>query len=213
MAAKASTRKIVMLTAIISLVSFLYKLSLGIVNASAILILASVSTLLVFIAKVTFLKNATKYRAQKKKGYLVMAVVTLIYSLLFIFFSSLKAAGIELENQKTYEGLYGAIFIAFILLMFILSLVNLRKALDKTDLAIIGLKEITFVSALADLVIIEDFVSRIILQYNDVAIMSQINSYFVLGVSIVMLIVPLIMLVRFVRYRAQAFKRLFSPRQ
>ena len=202
MAAKASTRKIVMLTAIISLVSFLYKLSLGIVNASAILILASVSTLLVFIAKVTFLKNATKYRAQKKKGYLVMAVVTLIYSLLFIFFSSLKAAGIELENQKTYEGLYGAIFIAFILLMFILSLVNLRKALDKTDLAIIGLKEITFVSALADLVIIEDFVSRIILQYNDVAIMSQINSYFVLGVSIVMLIVPLIMLVRFVRYRA-----------
>lgn len=202
MAVKASTRKIVMLTAIISLVSFLYKLSLGIINASAILIIASVSTLLVFIAKVAFLKSATKTRAKKKKAYLVIALVTLFYSLLFIFFSALKAAGIELENQKTYEGLYGAIFIVFILLMFILSLVNLRKALDKTDLAMIGLKEITFVSALADLVIIEDFVSRIILQYNDFAYMSKINGFFVLGVSLTMLIIPLIMLVRFIRYKA-----------
>lgn len=202
MAAKASTRKIVMLTAIISLVSFLYKLSLGIVNASAILILASVSTLLVFIAKVTFLKNATKSRAQKKKGYLVMAVVTLIYSLLFIFFSSLKAAGIELENERTYEGPLGAILIAIIFVMFILSLIKLRKALNKTDLAVIGLKEITFVSALADLVIIEDFVSRIILQYKEVEFMDKINGFFVLGVSITMLVIPLVMLVRFIRYKA-----------
>lgn len=202
MAVKASTRKIVMLTAIISLVSFLYKLSLGIVNASAILILASVSTLLVFIAKVTFLKNATKSRAQKKKGYLVMAVVTLIYSLLFIFFSSLKAAGIELENERTYEGPLGAILIAIIFVMFILSLIKLRKALNKTDLAVIGLKEITFVSALADLVIIEDFVSRIILQYKEVEFMDKINGFFVLGVSITMLVIPLVMLVRFIRYKA-----------
>lgn len=213
MAVKASTRKIVMLTAIISLVSFLYKLSLGIVNASAILILASVSTLLVFIAKVTFLKNATKSRAQKKKGYLVMAVVTLIYSLLFIFFSSLKAAGIELENERTYEGPLGAILIAIIFVMFILSLIKLRKALNKTDLAVIGLKEITFVSALADLVIIEDFVSRIILQYKEVEFMDKINGFFVLGVSITMLVIPLVMLVRFIRYKAQALKSLFSPHQ
>ena len=202
MAAKASTRKIVMLTAFISLVSFLYKLSLGIVNASAILILASVSTLLVFIAKVTFLKNATKSRTQKKKGYLVVAVVTLIYSLLFIFFSSLKAAGIELENERTYEGPLGAILIAIIFVMFILSLIKLRKALNKTDLAVIGLKEITFVSALADLVIIEDFVSRIILQYREIEYMDKINGFFVLGVSITMLVIPLVMLVRFIRYKA-----------
>lgn len=86
--------------------------------------------------------------------------------------------------------------------MFILSIIKLKGALEKSDLMVIGLKEITFLSALTDLVIIEDFVSRIILQYQQISYMEQINRYFVLGVSIVMLIVPIFMLIRYFRYKA-----------
>ena len=204
MASKASLKKIVTITAIISLLSFLYKLSLGIITTSIILIIASVSTFLVFVAKVAFIKNITKTRAQKKKAYLVIAIVTLIYSLIFICFSILKMFGIDTSNQKTYEGVYGAIFIAFILIMFVLSLLKLKGALEKTDILVIGLKEITFVSALTDLVIIEEFVSRIILQYQDVPMMAQINSYFVLGVGVLMLIIPCVMLVRCIRYKTSS---------
>ena len=86
--------------------------------------------------------------------------------------------------------------------MFVLSLINLRGALEKTDLMVIGLKEMTFVSALADLVIIEEFVSRIVLRYQEVPNMAMINSYFTLGVVGLMLLVPVLMFIRFVRYKA-----------
>lgn len=67
---------------------------------------------------------------------------------------------------------------------------------------VVGLKEITFLSALTDLIIIEEYVSRIILKYYEVPNMTQINSYFVLGVGGALLLVPLIMLIRFFRYKA-----------
>ena len=60
----------------------------------------------------------------------------------------------------------------------------------------------TFVSALADLVIIEEFVSRIILEYKEIEILVFINSYFSLAVGILMVIVGIIMLIRFFRYEA-----------
>ena len=195
-------KKAVTFTAIISLISFLYKLSLGIITTSIILIIASISTLLVFVAKVAFVKNVNKSRKEKKKAYLAIIIVSFVYSLIFVLFSVLKVFGIDTSNQKTYEGIYGAIFISFILVMFVLSIVKLKGALEKTDLMVIGLKEITFLSALTDLVIIEDFVSRIILQYQQISFMEQINRYFVLGVSILMLIVPIFMLIRYFRYKA-----------
>lgn len=195
-------KKAVTFTAIISLISFLYKLSLGILTTSIILIIASISTLLVFIAKVAFVKNVNKSRKEKKKAYLTIIIVSFVYSLIFVLFSVLKVFGIDTSNQKTYEGIYGAIFISFIFIMFILSIIKLKGALEKTDLMVIGLKEITFLSALTDLVIIEDFVSRIILQYRQISYMEQINRYFVLGVSILMLIVPIFMLIRYFRYKS-----------
>ena len=204
MASKASLKRTVTFTAIITLISFLYKLTLGILTTSMILIIASVSTLLVFIAKVAFVKSVTKTRSQKKKAYLVIAIVTFIYSVIFILFSVLKVFGIDTSNQKTYEGIWGSLFIAFILLMFILSLIKLRGALAKDDLIVTGLKEITFVSALTDLVIIEEFVSRIILEYKDVPYMNEINNYFVLGISLLMLIIPIIMFIRCARYKIEA---------
>lgn len=85
--------------------------------------------------------------------------------------------------------------------MFILSLYKLEGALENNDLIVIGLKEITFVSALTDLVIIEDFASRIILQYFDFPLMDKINSYFVVGISLLLLIIPFIMLASCFRYQ------------
>lgn len=200
--AKTKLKRTVFITAIISLLSFAYKLTLGILNMSLILMIAATSTLLVFSAKVLFLKNYTKTREQKKKAYLVIAIITLIYSVIFVLFSVLKVYGIDASNQKTYEGWFGSLFIAFILVMFILSLLGLKGALEKTDIIVVGLKEIIFVSALTDLVIIEEFVSRIILEYQDVANMALINSYFTLGVAALMLIIPTIMIIRGVRYKA-----------
>lgn len=201
MANNSGMKKMVTFTAIISLLSFAYKLGMGIWTASTILIVASVSTFLVFIAKLAFIKAANKSRIEKKKAYLVIAVVTFIYSLIFISFSVLKLFGIDTSNQKTYTGLYGAIFIGIIFVMFILSLYKLEGALENNDLIVIGLKEITFVSALTDLVIIEDFASRIILQYFDFPMMDKINSYFILGISLLMLIIPFVMLARCFRYQ------------
>jgi len=193
-------------SASMTLISFIYKAFLGIYTMSLVLIIASISTLLVLIAKIMFIQTATKTRAQKKKAYLVITIVTFIYVLIFILFSVLKVFGIDTSNNKTYEGIYGAIFIAFLLVMFILSLAKLSDALDKCDLIVIGLKEITFVSTLTDLVIIEEFVSRIILNYHYIELMEKINNYFVLGVSIVMIIMPIVMFIRYALYKPDLYR-------
>ena len=199
---KQKAKLITFLSAIVSLLSFGYKLGLGILTMSLVLMIASISTFMVFICKIAFVRNLTATREKKKKAYLVMAIAALIYAFVFILFVVLKVNGIDISNQKTYEGLFGALFIGFIVLMFILSLIKLKGSLEKTDLMVIGLKEMTFVSASADLVIIEEFVSRIILQYQDVPYMEQINSYFCVGVGGLMLLVGIIMMIRFARYKA-----------
>ena len=201
MGAKNKAKRLTLLSAIISFVAFAYKMGLGILTTSLVLMVASISTLLVFICKVVFVRNLTMSRERKKKGYLVMAIVAFLYALLFLLFAVLKVNGIDTANHNTYEGVFGTLFIAFIVIMFVLSLVQLRGALEKTDLMVIGLKEMTFISALADLVIIEEFVSRIILRYQEVPYMETINSYFVLGTVGVMLLIPIFMFVRFLRYR------------
>ena len=88
------------------------------------------------------------------------------------------------------------------MLMFVLSIYKLKGALENDDLVFIGLKEMIFVSALADIVIIEEFVSRIVLRYQEVPNMATINSYFVLGVVGLMLLIPVFMFIRFLRYKA-----------
>ena len=67
---KQKLKRMTALTAIISLVSFIYKCGLGIYSMSLVLIIASLSTLMVFICKVAFVKTVNKSRAAKKKSYL-----------------------------------------------------------------------------------------------------------------------------------------------
>ena len=202
MGAKKKLKRMTFLTSLITLISFLYKAGLGVLTTSLVLIIASISTLMVFICKIVFVRNVLATRDKKKKAYLEMAISILVYALIFIAFVVLKVNGIDISNDKTYEGWLGSLLILFMLVMFILSCKNLRGALEKTDIMVIGLKEMTFVSALADLVIIEEFISRIILEYKQIEILVFINSYFSLAIGILMVIVGIIMLIRFFRYQA-----------
>ena len=129
----------------ITLISFLYKLGLGIMTTSMVLIIASISTLMVFICKMIFCKNLFETREKKKRAYLIIIIAILIYTILFILFAVLKVAGIDTSNNKTYSGVVGGLLIGFTVVMFILSILGLKGSLEKTDLMVIGLKEITFI--------------------------------------------------------------------
>ncbi len=187
---------------LITLVSFLYKAALAVVAMSHVLMIAALSTFMVFICKAIFVKNVLETRDKKKKAYFGMMLAVLVYSLIFIAFVVLKVNGIDIGKTVDFESWFGILFIALMLILFILSVRGLKGALEKTDLMVIGLKEMTFVSALADLVIIEEFVSLIILRYItiDASQMKVINGYFSLGVGITMIVVAIIMLIRCIRY-------------
>ena len=203
MGSKLKMKRITFFSAIISLLSFIYKVVLGVLNTSNVLIVAATSTLLVFICKLLFVKNVTMTRDKKKKAYLFMCISIFVYALIFIAFTVLKVFGIDASNQKTYEGVIGILFISFILIMFILSIINLKGALEKTDIMVIGLKEMTFVSALADAVIIEEFIYRTVSEYQTIEVLETITKYFPLGIGILMVIVSIFMFIRFARYKAE----------
>lgn len=198
---KLTARKIAIISAAITLVSFGYKLTLGILAASLVLIIASMSTLLVFLCKLFFVKSCNATREEKKKTYFVMIILLFAYAALFILFVVLKVAGIDTSNQKTYEGWLGALLIAFMLLMFVLSIIKYKGALEKNDLMVIGLKQMIFVSALTDVIIIVEYISRIILEYKEVPVLYTINTYLPLAVGVVMIIVGIKMIDRFRKYK------------
>ena len=201
MASKKGMKRMTFLSAIITLISFGYKATLSVLAMSLVLMVAALSTLMVFICKAIFVKNVLESREKKKKAYFFMALAIFVYSLIFLAFVVLKVNGIDISKTIPFEGLLGILFIALMFVLFILSVIGLRGALEKTDIMVIGLKEMTFVSALADLVIIEEFVSIIILKYKDIDNMSVINGYFSLGVGIFMLVIAVIMWVRCFRYK------------
>ena len=148
MGSKLKMKRSTIFSSIITLISFGYKLVLAILTASNVLVVAATSTFLVFFCKVLFIKNVTMTREKKKKAYLFMAILILLYSLIFLAFTVLKVFGIDASNQKSYEGIVGTLLIAFMIIMFILSVINLKGALEKTDIMVIGLKEMVFVSAI-----------------------------------------------------------------
>ena len=198
---KLSAKKITLISAIITLISFLYKLGLAYLTMSLVLLIASISTLIVFICKIIFVKSVTKTRDKKKKAYFLMMLSVLIYSSIFILFVVFKINGIDISNNKEYEGILGILFISFLILMVILSIIGLNKALNKTDIVVIGLKEMTFVSVMADLVIIEEFFSRLIPNYLDIIVLKYLHLYFPLLIGIIMIIVSISMLIRFIKYK------------
>ena len=86
-------KKIALLMAIISLVSFLYKIGLGVISNSMILIIASLSTAVVCACKFIFWKDMNADRKAKKKSYFFMMVLALAFAVLFLLFAVLKVGG------------------------------------------------------------------------------------------------------------------------
>ena len=195
---KLKTKRNTFLSMLVTLGSFIYKVVLAILTLSMVLMVASLSTLMVFIAKLAFVRNYTKTRDKKKKAYLVMSVAVIMYSFIFIAFAVLKINGIDISNQNTYEPWLASLLIGFLIVMFVLSIIKLKSALEKTDITLIGLKEMIFISALADVVII----TRTVLMYGEAPVMVIINSYVPLGVGITMIVTSAIMLIRYLRYKA-----------
>ncbi len=194
-------KRIAIFGAIVSLISFSYKLTIAILATSLVLIIASIPTLLIFICKVFFVKNMHQSRASKRKGYLAMAILTSLFVITFLLFSVFKIGGIDITNQNRFEGWVAIVFIAFILVMFVLSLINLKGALDRSDLIVKGIREITFVSALADAVMIEEFVVRILKAYTSLPNLDLVSAYSPLAIGILMSLVPIFMFIRFARYK------------
>lgn len=198
---KNNLKRITKISAIISFISFLYKAMLSYLTLSTVLLIASLSTFLIFVIKLLFVKNLNKSRSNKKKAYFIMSIALLIYSFIFIAFVVLKINGIDVSNNKEYSGTIGYLIIGVMILMFFLSLLNLKKAYEKTDLMVIGLKEMTFASALSDLVIIEEFVYRLDFMVKDFLLLNSIHSYFPLAVGVAMASVAISMIFRFIKYR------------
>lgn len=196
-------KKIALVMALISLVSFLYKIGLGVISNSIILIIASLSTAVVCACKFIFWKDMNADRKAKKRSYFIMMILALSFAVLFLLFAVLKVGGIDTSSKNNFKGIVGYIFIAFVILMFVLSIINLRGALTKSDIMVIGIKEMTFVSALADAVIIQEFLYKTIPHYRDIPFMKLINSYFPLIIAVLMIIVPIYMFKRFREYEAE----------
>jgi hypothetical protein len=85
--------------------------------------------------------------------------------------------------------------------MFILSIVNLKGALDKTDIIVKGIREITFVSALADAVMIVEFLVRMLKPHVTFAYWDYVSNYAPLALGVIMAFVAISMWVRFARYK------------
>ena len=189
--------------AIIALVSFLYKFTVGVMSLSMVLMIAAIPTLFVFICKFLYARHMDQTREKKKRSYFFMMIATVCFVVLFLLFSLLKVGGIDITHENTFTGWIGIVFIFFIIAMFVLSIINLRGALQKDDLVVIGIKEISFVAALADAVMINGFLYRVLIKYIEkfIPFYSFFNQYFPLAVSVLMCIVPILMLKRFIKYK------------
>lgn len=196
-----SAKKIAIIMAIICLASFLYKFTIGVMSLSMVMIIAAIPTLFVFICKALYAKDMDQTRKKKKKTYLFMMIASAAFVAIFILFSVLKVGGIDITHENNFQGWIGLLFILFIILLFVLSIINLKGALNKDDLVVIGIKEITFISALADAVMINGFLYRVFLKYLPIPFYDHLNRFFPLGVAIVMVVVPFLMLKRYLQYK------------
>ena len=203
-------RRMAFFSMIVTLISFLYKLGLGIYSWSIILMVASISTFLVLVCKFVFYKKMTGDRKEKKRAYLIMMIAALAFGIVFLLFAVLKVGNIDIHKENNYTGWLSYVFMGFIIIMFVLSVIKLKGALQKDDLMVIGLKEMIFLSALTDAVIIEEFLFKTViyplhLDALDLPFFPAtkiINAYFPLIISIIMLIIPLVMFNRYRKYEA-----------
>ena len=186
----------------ISLISFIYKMALAIIAKSLVLMIAALPTLFVYICKIIFVKNLFADKSKKKKSYLAIIIMTIIYETVFILFVVLKINGIDIAATKSLNGWLGLVMLLMMLVMFILSILGLKHSLEKSDIMVIGLKEITFIAALADTIFVVEFAYRIIQKYIEhyPRTLDTLANYYPLAVGIFMIIVSIKMINRYKSY-------------
>ena len=200
---KNRLKRLTIISAFISFLAFAYKISLSVMTMSLVLMIASMSTLLVFICKMIFIRNIYGKRVDKKKAYFWMSVSALLYVLIFILFITLKVAGIDISNKTEYPLPLAISLVSILVVMFILSLFGLKSSLERTDIIVIGLKEMTFIGALADIVFIYELILQLVKKLENQELLKiftgSILSY---TCSAAMIIVVLMMFRRFFKYDA-----------
>ena len=202
MSEKTKLRRSTLFSAIITGFVFLYKLIMGIYSRSMVLLIAALSALMLLICKIVFVDNVTGLRTEKKKAYFIMMISSIIYIAIFIAFSVLKVCDIDISSSNPFEGWLGYLFIGFLALSFLSSLLSLIKAQGKDDLMVMGLRQIIFISALTDLVLIEQFVSSFLFEHYEIDI-TWLDQYFPLGIAGLMVLMTFIMFVIFLKYKTK----------
>ena len=82
-----TAKQLAIAMAIIALVSFAYKFTVGMIAMSLVMIVAAIPTFFVFLCKLLYAKHMDQPRKEKKKAYFLMLIFTASFSLLFILFS------------------------------------------------------------------------------------------------------------------------------
>ncbi len=203
---KKMTKRITFISAIVTFLSFLYKLLLGYVSKSIIIVATALSSLCVFFCKIIFVKRLTKSRKEKRHGYLLMGFILFLYGLLFLFVVLAKLSGLYDIEEKVYEGWQSLLLSLVIVVMFILSIRGYRSAADRTDIMVLGLKEVGLATALSDLIVLEGLLDDYFVGHVDEEILSKVHEWLSLGVSSVIILISLIMMVRFVNRTRIAIK-------
>ena len=193
---------ITLISAMATFFSFLYKLLLGYVYRSIIYVATAFSAFTIFLCKMIFVRKATKSREEKRRGYLKMAAILFIYAILFILVVVLRIKGIGLE-EKSYEGWISTILALFIVLMFVLSIRGYRIAADRTDIMVLGLKEVGLATCFADLVVLEGLLDDYFVDYFKEEKVNLVHDWFSLAMGGLMVFVSLCMFIRGIRKKKE----------
>lgn len=192
------SKRITFLSAIVTFLSFLYKGLLGYISKSIIIVATALSSLCVFFCKIIYVKRLNKSRKEKRHAYLLMGFILFIYGLLFLFVVLAKLSGLYDVEEKVYEGWQSTLLALVIVVMLILSIRGYRTAADRTDIMVLGLKEVGLATALSDLIVLEGLLDDYFVGHFDEDLLSKIHEWLSLGVSSIIILISIIMMLRFV---------------
>lgn len=170
------------------LVAVVFKFVVGCFTRSPVWLYSSLYGLCIVTCKDIYLKSKEN---NKEKAFFDIAVILLLAAILFLV--CVFAKSILLERVYRYPIRLAVIANITITVMFIVSLVGVRKAHQRQDRSLLALRFTNVSSALMHLVLIEEmFLSTSDLEDAEII---QINTFFGCSIGIIILVIALAMLV------------------
>jgi divalent metal cation (Fe/Co/Zn/Cd) transporter len=194
---KKMSKRITFISAIITFISFLYKGFLGYLSKSIIIAATALSSLSVFFCKIIYVKKLTKSRREKRHAYLLMGLILLVYGALFLFVVISKLKGLYDIEEKVYKEWQSILLSLVIVLMMVLSIRGYKVAQDRTDIMVLGLKEVGLATALSDLIVLEGLLDDFAIGHIKEDYLNKFHYYLSLGVSGLIIIISFVMIIRF----------------